>query len=122
MLSDLRESGSIEQDADVIGMLYREDYYDKDDPEKQGHAEVIIGKQRNGPTGTVKLRFDGKFNRFRDAESEGVNPLPPPQAPPPVPNPRPVLQFKIIPLVSIEHLPGPRARFVFEKFRNLKSA
>jgi replicative DNA helicase len=85
MLSDLRESGSIEQDADVIGMLYREDYYDKDDPEKQGHAEVIIGKQRNGPTGTVKLRFDGKFNRFRDAESEGVNPLPPPQAPPPVP-------------------------------------
>ncbi len=85
MLSDLRESGSIEQDADVIGLLYREDYYDKEDPEKMGHAEVIIGKQRNGPTGTVKLRFDGKFNRFRDADPDGVSPLPPPQAPPPMP-------------------------------------
>ncbi len=86
MLSDLRESGSIEQDADVIGLLYREDYYDKEDPDKQGHAEVIIGKQRNGPTGTVKLKFDGKFNRFRDAEPDsGISPLPPPQAPPPMP-------------------------------------
>ncbi|QDK36133.1 replicative DNA helicase [Bdellovibrio sp. NC01] len=91
MLSDLRESGSIEQDADVIMMLYRDDYYDKDDPEKAGHAEVIVGKQRNGATGTVKLRFDAKYNRFRDAEAEGgpVNPLPPPQAPPPMPGGRP---------------------------------
>ena len=82
MLSDLRESGSIEQDADVIMMLYRDDYYDKADMDKQGQAEVIIGKQRNGPTGPVALRFDAKFNRFRDAEHEAVNPLPP-QAPPP---------------------------------------
>lgn len=86
MLSDLRESGSIEQDADVIMMLYRDDYYDKEDPDKQGHAEVIVGKQRNGATGTVKLRFDAKYNRFRNPDTEGgpVNPMPPPQAPPPM--------------------------------------
>ncbi|MCS6837569.1 MAG: replicative DNA helicase [Bdellovibrionaceae bacterium] len=66
MLSDLRESGSIEQDADLIMMLYREDYYDKDDPEKQGKAEVIIAKQRNGPTGTIKFHFDANIGRFRE--------------------------------------------------------
>ncbi|PWU18992.1 MAG: replicative DNA helicase [Bdellovibrio sp.] len=75
MLSDLRESGSLEQDADIIMMLYREDYYDKEDPEKQGHAEIIIGKQRNGPTGTVKLRFDAEYTRFRDADPDGAHPM-----------------------------------------------
>ncbi|AGH94269.1 replicative DNA helicase [Pseudobdellovibrio exovorus] len=89
MLSDLRESGSIEQDADVIMMLYREDYYDKESPEKQGAAKVIIAKQRNGPTGDVDLRFDGKYNLFRDADKSVVSPLPPPQAPPPMPGSKP---------------------------------
>ncbi|KHD86976.1 MAG: DNA helicase [Bdellovibrio sp. ArHS] len=91
MLSDLRESGSIEQDADVIMMLYRDDYYDKENPDKQGHAEVIVGKQRNGATGPVKMRFDAQYNRFRDAEPEerNINSMPPPQAPPPMPGGRP---------------------------------
>jgi replicative DNA helicase len=94
MLSDLRESGSIEQDADVIMMLYRDDYYDKENPEKQGHAEVIVGKQRNGATGPVKLRFDAQYNRFRDAEPsegghQGMAAMPPPQAPPPMPGGKP---------------------------------
>jgi len=92
MLSDLRESGSIEQDADVIMMLYRDDYYDKENPDKQGHAEVIVGKQRNGATGPVKLRFDAQYNRFRDADPEPAGPsqiMPPPQAPPPMPGGRP---------------------------------
>lgn len=89
MLSDLRESGSIEQDADVIMMLYRDDYYDKEDQDKQGHAEVIIGKQRNGATGAVKMRFDAKFNRFKDADGEHASHAPPPQAPPPMPGGKP---------------------------------
>lgn len=79
MLSDLRESGSIEQDADVIMMLYREDYYDRDNPDVKGLSEVIIGKQRNGPTGTVKLRWEANIGRFTSPEDGGgEHPLPPP--------------------------------------------
>ncbi len=65
MISDLRESGAIEQDADVILMMYREEYYTPDTPDK-GIAEVIIGKQRMGETGTVSLLFQGEFSRFRN--------------------------------------------------------
>lgn len=63
MLSDLRESGSIEQDADIVMFLYREDYYNPD-TDKKNIAEVIIAKQRNGPTGTVELGWLGQYTKF----------------------------------------------------------
>jgi len=69
MMSDLRESGSIEQDADVVAFIYREDYY-KPTEENAGIAELLIAKQRNGPTGTVKLAFLKEFTRFENYYGE----------------------------------------------------
>jgi len=63
MLSDLRESGELEQEADVVAFLYREDYYDKD-AETKGTCDVIVAKQRNGPTDTIRLAFEKQYTRF----------------------------------------------------------
>lgn len=67
IMSDIRESGSIEQDADIVGFLYRDDYYDQES-EKENIIEIIIAKQRNGPVGTVELAFVKEYNKFVDLD------------------------------------------------------
>ena len=77
-LSDLRESGSIEQDADLVGLLVRQEYYADTEEEKdemEGKAELIIAKQRNGPTGDVPLTFLKEFTRFEDRAREEREPM-----------------------------------------------
>ena len=70
MLSDLRESGALEQDSDLVMFVYRDELYDEDTPRK-GEADIILAKHRNGPTGTVTLRFLNQYFAFEDMQEQG---------------------------------------------------
>ena len=72
MLSDLRESGAIEQDADIVMFIYRDEYYNKDESENKGTAEVLIAKHRNGSVGTVELLFQGSITKFKNKAKPNV--------------------------------------------------
>lgn len=72
MMSDLRESGAIEQDADVVMFIYRDDYYNKD-TEKKNISEIIIGKQRSGPVGTIELAWLPEYTKFGNLEKRRNN-------------------------------------------------
>jgi replicative DNA helicase len=74
MLSDLRESGAIEQDADVVAFVYREEHYKRTD-ENEGLGEVIVGKQRNGPVGVVKVAFIAEYTRFESLSRDNEPPI-----------------------------------------------
>jgi replicative DNA helicase len=76
-LSDLRESGAIEQDADMVCFVYRDEIYHPDDPEKKGLAELIIAKHRNGETGSVPLIFLGEVTSFKNPDPDGFDASPP---------------------------------------------
>ena len=69
-LSDLRESGSIEQDADVVAFIFREEVYKRDDPDLEGRAEIIVAKQRNGPTDMIRMAFIKRYTRFENLAAE----------------------------------------------------
>jgi replicative DNA helicase len=80
VLSDLRESGSIEQDADLIMMLFREEYYEPDNPDIKGQADLLVRKHRNGPVGELKLKWEAQYGRFtvwQDNSPQGPQPPPP---------------------------------------------
>jgi replicative DNA helicase len=72
VMADLRESGAIAQDADIITFIYRDEYYNKENSPDKGLAEIIIGKHRSGPTGSVKLKFFGEYTRFDNLANDAV--------------------------------------------------